>query len=88
MPEFIFFKIGNTLSALEKSNVQGARLLLEQGYEKQFEEIMASDSQHALARLADIKKEEALTEHAFMTWPAFAAAVAIIMMVVGYLFSN
>ncbi|VTP71938.1 Uncharacterised protein [Leclercia adecarboxylata] len=49
---------------------------------------MASDSQHALARLADIKKEEALTEHAFMTWPAFAAAVAIIMMVVGYLFSN
>ena len=40
------------------------------------------------ARLADIKKEEALTEHAFMTWPAFAAAVAIIMMVVGYLFSN
>ena len=36
MPEFIFFKKGNTLSALEKSNVQGARLLLEQGYEKQF----------------------------------------------------
>lgn len=88
MPEFIFFKKGNKTTALEKSDAPGAALLLEQGYEKQFEEVLAADSQRALARLADIKKEEVLTERAFMTWPAFAAAVFIIMLAVGYLFGN
>ncbi|MFO3905378.1 hypothetical protein AAHD62_12740 [Enterobacter hormaechei] len=88
MPEFVFFKKGNKTTALEKRDVQGARLLLEQGYDKLFEEIIAPDGHHALARLADIKKEEILTERAFMTWPAFVAAVFIIMLVVGYLFGN
>ncbi|MCT9844382.1 hypothetical protein C6560_18795 [Enterobacter sp. FS01] len=88
MPEFVFFKKGNKTTALEKSDVQGAALFINQGYEKQFEEIIAPDGQHALARLADIKKEEEIAPFAWATGAAFFGVIFAIMMVVGYLFGN
>ena len=86
MPEFVFFKKGNHTTALEKSDVQGAALLREQGYEKQFEEIIAPDSQRALARLADIKKEEDTALHAWATGAVFTAVIVPVLGFIGYLF--
>jgi len=88
MPEFVFFKKGNKTTALVKSDAQGAALLLEQGYEKQFEEVLAADSQRALARLADIKKEEEIAPFAWATGAIFCGLLFVIMAVVAYLFGN
>lgn len=85
MPEFFFFKKGKRVEALPKTDEQGASRLKQQGYQKLFEEINAVDAEGALARLADIKKEEALTVHAFMTWPAFLSAVVLVVFIITWL---
>ncbi|MEB6378426.1 hypothetical protein MXM41_05685 [Leclercia adecarboxylata] len=82
MAEFIFFKKGNNVAALDKSDVQGARVLIEQGYIKQFEEITAPDGQRALARFDDIKKEEETALHA---WATGAVWVALLVPVLGFI---
>lgn len=71
MAKFIFFKKGHNVAALDKSDVQGARMLAEQGYIEQFEEITAPDGQRALARFDDIKKEEETALHAWATGAVF-----------------
>jgi len=85
MPEFFFFRKGNTVKALPKSDLQGATQLKQQGYQKLFEEVNARDEQRALARLADIKKEEEMTVHAFMTWPVVVSLVALVCFVIAWL---
>lgn len=81
MPEFYFFKKGNSVKALPKADTEKAAGLIQQGYQKLFEEINAADAAAALARLADIKKEEALTRHAFFTGPVFASVIAVVLFV-------
>ncbi|HCN95807.1 MULTISPECIES: hypothetical protein [Leclercia] len=86
MPEYIFFQKGTKIIALDKSDVQGASLLCEQGYKKQFEEIIAPDSQRALARLADIKKEEEIAPLAWATGAVFTVLIVPVLGLIGYLF--
>ena len=71
MPEFCFFKKGQHIAALERSDTENAAQLAGDGWEKQFEEVRAADTESALARLADMRKEEVTTERAFITGSLF-----------------
>ncbi len=82
MPEFVFFRKGPQILAIEKSNQEAASKCIEQGYKKQFEEIIAADSQRALARLADIKKEEEIAPFA---WATGAVFFGLIVPVIGFI---
>ncbi|MBL5899452.1 hypothetical protein [Lelliottia amnigena] len=84
MPEYFIFKKGSAVHARSAADIDAASALKEQGYEKQFEEIIASDEKSALARFASIKKEEQLTVHAFMTGPAIISLALVIMVVIGF----
>lgn len=79
MPDFVIFKKGKQIAALEKSDADGAVHLIEQGYEKQFEEIDVPSAEQALSRFADIKNDEATTEYAFATGAAFIAFIVVLM---------
>ncbi|WP_428943438.1 hypothetical protein ACQK5W_11905 [Pantoea sp. FN060301] len=80
MPDYCFFKKGKHMAILERSDAEGASRLAGQGYKKQFEEISAPDTQRALARFADIRKEEKTTVHAFATGSAFIALTTGLLM--------
>lgn len=86
MPEFLIFKKGPQIVAIEKNNQEAASRCIEQGYEKQFEEPNAPDSQRALARFTDIKKEEETAPIAWATGVVFFALIAAIGGIVSYLF--
>lgn len=79
MSEFIIFKKGTQISAVEKRNAQGAALLKAQGYEQQFEEVRAADVSSAVARFNDIKKEEELNWYAFAMGPAFTILLVMVL---------
>jgi len=79
MPNYIFFRKGEQIAVLERSEAEKALLLTDQGYEKQYEEIDAPNAEHALARYADIRKEERTTEHAFITGTVFSTIVTAIL---------
>ncbi|UNK62909.1 hypothetical protein [Buttiauxella ferragutiae] len=66
MPDYCFFKKGKQTVALERVNVDGASQLTAKGYEKQFEEVSATDEKHALARFADIRRENRINHHNFL----------------------
>jgi len=70
MPEYCFYQKGKHIVVLEKSDVPGALQLSELGYEKQFEEVSATDQNHALARLADIRREKEIDQHNFISGAA------------------
>ncbi|NDO83616.1 hypothetical protein CJP72_23545 [Citrobacter sp. NCU1] len=79
MPEYCFYKKGNQVSALDSSDAEKSAQLARDGWEKLFEEVLATDAESALARLADMRKEEILTEHAFMTGSVFSGIVTAIL---------
>ena len=54
MPEYCFFKKGKHTVALKKSDEQRAFQLTEQGYEKQFEEVIAANEKQALGKRKSI----------------------------------
>ena len=79
MPDFCFFKKGKHITALERSDAEKTAQLGDDGWEKLFEEIRAPDAETALIRLADIRKEEAMTEPAFITGSAFSSLLTAIL---------
>lgn len=86
MPEYCFFKKGNHITALEKTDTAGAFALTNKGYEKQFEELNAPDVKRALARFIDIRKEEQTTTHSFVTGAVFASLLVGVVAVASWLF--
>ncbi|MBB3306975.1 MULTISPECIES: hypothetical protein [unclassified Enterobacter] len=86
MPEYCFFKKGNHINALERSDIAGASDLTAKGYEKQFEELHAPDVKHALARFIDIRKEEQTTTHSFVTGAVFASLLVGVVAVASWFF--
>jgi len=72
MPEYSFFIKNKQIVALNTSEQEAASQLIEQGFEKQFEEIDAINEKRALARFADIRKDKATDHHNFM-----AGAIAL-----------
>ncbi|QDY44172.1 hypothetical protein [Candidatus Pantoea soli] len=79
MPAFCFFKKGQHIVALERSDAETSALLTRDGWEKLFEEVRAADAESALARLSDIRKEEMTTECAFVTGSAFSSLLTAIL---------
>ncbi|KGT91200.1 hypothetical protein [Enterobacter cancerogenus] len=81
MPEYCFYKKGNQIVALRKSDIKGATLLTRQGFEKQFEEVSAADEKAALSRFNDIRKEKHIDQHNFragaITMPFIGILTAI-----------
>lgn len=79
MSEFYFFRKNNQIIPIESTDTKLRSLLIEDGWEKLFEEVQASAPEEALARLADIRKEEDMTEHAFITGSAFSGLLGAIL---------
>lgn len=78
MPEFCFFKKGQHIAALERSDAEKAAQLTGNGWEKEFDEVRAADPESTLARLADMRKEEVKTERAFITGSVFSSLLTAI----------
>ena len=76
MTHYVFYRKQQVIATLERSDVERARLLMADGYSKMDEEINAASAQAALRRLADIRHEEHMTEHAFATGSVFSAVVS------------
>lgn len=66
MPEFVFFVKGKQTVVLKQSDTDKARQLTQEGYEKQFEEVIAMNEKHALTRFADIRKQKDIDQHNFI----------------------
>lgn len=79
MPEFCFFKKGQHIAALERYDTEKAAQLAGDGWVRQFEEARAADAESALARLADMRKEEVTTERAFITGSVFSSLLTAIL---------
>lgn len=78
MPEYCFFKKRNQVAALERADAEKSAQLVRDGWAKLFEEVHATDAESALARLADMRKEEMTTGHAFITGSVFNSIVTAI----------
>lgn len=66
MPEYSFFSKGKHTVAVKKFDKDRASALQEEGYEKQFEEVVAADETSALSRFADIRKQKDIDQHNFI----------------------
>jgi hypothetical protein len=86
MPDYCFFKKGKQTVALERVNLDGASQLTAKGYEKQFEEIYATDEKHALARFADIRRENQIDHHNFLAGTGVMPFIGVLRAVAVSLF--
>ncbi|MEH0885434.1 hypothetical protein [Enterobacter sp. UNJFSC 003] len=66
MQDYCFFQKGQHYIALERTDVDSAVQLMAQGFEKQFEEVSAQNEQTALARFADIRKNNEIDRTNFL----------------------
>jgi len=73
MPHYCIYKNDKHTLVVNRADESRATLLISQGYDKQFEEVTASDAEAALLRFRDICQEEKTTESAFATGGAFVA---------------
>lgn len=79
MSEFYFLKKNNEIIAIKSTDKEKISLLTADRWEKLLEEVQASDAEGALSRLADIRKEEDITEHAFITGSVFSGLLGAIL---------
>ena len=86
MQEYCFFKKNKQILVLEKSDIDGASQLTEQGYEKQFEEVCATDEKQALIRFADIRREKRIDHHNFLSGAGTMPLIGILIAVAVSLF--
>jgi hypothetical protein len=86
MPDYCFYKKGENIIVLDRSDATRATSLNVQGYHKQFEEVTAANEKSALVRFRDLRQEGQATEHAFATGAAFVALIVGLMVAVDFLF--
>lgn len=79
MPEFCFFRKGQHIAALERSDAVKSAQLAGDGWEKLFEEVRAADTESALARLEEMSKEEIMVERVFITGSVFSGLLTAIL---------
>lgn len=81
MSDYRFYSKGKHTVALKRSDVNRTLDLTEQGYKKEFEEVRASDETQALARFADIRRNQRIDHHNFLagaaTMPLIGALTAV-----------
>ena len=66
MPDYCFYQKGQQYVALERTDAGSAAQLTAQGFEKQFEEVSAVDEKSALARFADIRRNNQIDRDNFL----------------------
>jgi len=86
MTDYCFFTKDNQAVALEKSDIEGAAQLTNLGFEQQFEEVSASNTQHALSRFHDIRKEKRIDQHNFRAGAFAFPLIGVLTVVAGWLF--
>lgn len=86
MPDYCFLKKGKQTVVLKRSDAGGASQLAKQGYEKQFEEVSATDEKHALARFADICREKRIDHHNFLAGAGTEPLIGVLTAVADFLF--
>ena len=86
MPDYCFYQKGKQTIVLERSEVESASQLLKQGYEKQFEEVSATDEKHALARFADIRREKRIDHHNFFAGAGSMPLIGVLTAAANFLF--
>lgn len=86
MPDYCFYKKGKQIVVLESLDVDEASQLTAQGYERQFEEVRATDEKLALARLADIRREKRIDHHNFLAGAGSMPLIGVLTAAANYLF--
>lgn len=86
MSDYCFFKKGKKTVVLNRLDKHGVSRLAEQGYEKQFEEVSATDEKQALARYADILRQKRIDNHNFFAGAGAMPLIGVLTAVAGYLF--
>jgi len=66
MPDYHFYQKGKQIVALERSEENQALQLINQGYEKQFEEVSATTKKSAPTRLSNIRKDNRIDKRNFL----------------------
>ncbi|WP_264272428.1 hypothetical protein [Duffyella gerundensis] len=83
MPHYCFYKKARHVVVLASSDATSAEPLLQQGYEKQFEEVSALNADRALRRFADIRRDKRTDQHNFLagaaTFPLIGVLTAFAM---------
>lgn len=86
MSDYRFYSRGKHTVALKRSDVNRASDLTEQGYKKEFEEVRASDETQALARFADIRRNQRIDQHNFLAGAATMPLISVLTAVATFLF--
>ncbi|PEI05518.1 hypothetical protein CRM79_21075 [Pantoea agglomerans] len=86
MSDYRFYTKGKHIVALKRSDVNHASDLTEQGYKKEFEEVRASDETEALARFADIRRNQRIDQHNFLAGAATMPLIGVLTAVATFLF--
>ncbi|TDN55670.1 hypothetical protein [Scandinavium goeteborgense] len=81
MPDYHFYKKNKKIVALETSEKDEAFHLMNQGYQKQFEEVNSINRENALTRLADIRRNNRIDHRNFLagagTMPLIGVLTAV-----------
>ncbi|CUU25717.1 putative membrane protein (plasmid) [Duffyella gerundensis] len=78
MPDYCFFQKGKDVVVLERSDVENAALLAVKGFEKQFEEIEASNPNRALVRFKALRHEDSTALQTYSGNVLLMSAVSVI----------
>ncbi|WP_188471361.1 hypothetical protein [Hafnia psychrotolerans] len=88
MPNYCFFQKGKQIVVLESSDVSKASQLMEHGYEKQFEEASATNEKNALARFADIRRDNQIDRDNFLAGAGPMPLIGGLTAIAAYLVSK
>jgi hypothetical protein len=66
MPDYCFFQKGQKVIVLERSAADKASQLTTEGYERQFEEVYATNEENALSRFVDIRRNNKIDRNNFL----------------------
>jgi hypothetical protein len=88
MLNYFFFQKGKQIVVLESSDVGKASQLIEHGYEKQFEEVSATNEKNALARFADIRRDNQIDRDDFLAGAGPMPLIDGLTAIAAYLFSK
>ncbi|WP_256853687.1 hypothetical protein [Pantoea sp. Fr+CA_20] len=85
MPDYHFYQKGKQIVALERSEEDQAFKLINQGYEKQFEEISAATKKNALTRLTNIRTDNRTDQRNFLAGAGTMPLIGILTAVAVFL---
>lgn len=78
MPDYHFYEKGKQTVVLERSEENKYIQLINQGYEKQFEEINATSKKNALTRFFEIRRDNRIDQRNFLAGVGMMPLVGIL----------